>query len=124
VLHDFLVLFQWASDIVGNSMRHGCDMADNKIDPALVQLTPTRPLEAFQQNGDPGYVVVWTSTCSTAPARIPFHSPQQWTPMLRTAIAEEYARQLQAGSTARYDPKEIVGRIGDLSAEAGPRSRT
>ena len=73
-----------------------------KIDPALVKLTPTRPLEAFQQNGDPGYVVVWTSTCSTAPARIRFHSPQQWTPLLHASITARFA-DLTANSTYSYN---------------------
>ena len=62
----------------------------DEIDPALVQITPTRPREAFQQNGDPGYVVVWTSTCSTAPTRIPFHTPQEWTPMMYASITARF----------------------------------
>jgi hypothetical protein len=34
--------------------------------------------------------------------------------MLRASIAEEYAKQLQADSTARYYQKEIIGRIENL----------
>jgi hypothetical protein len=91
-------------------------MADDKIDPALVQLSRQYPRQIFIQKGAPSYGVQWTSTCTDQPARWPIHTETQWTPMLRTAIAEEYAKQLQAqaGSTTRYYQKEIVGRIGSL----------
>jgi hypothetical protein len=118
MLQDILLLFQWVSDIVGYYLQHGCDMTDDKIDPALVRLTSESTnyyLTGFVQKGDPGYALIQTSTCKEGElARVRIYTETQWTPLLRASIAKEYARQLQAGSTARHYQKQIVGRIGDL----------
>jgi hypothetical protein len=68
-------------------------MADDKIDPALVRITAStlHYLEGFFQKGDPGHVVIWTSTCTDMPARVPVYTETQWTrSMLYPLIAAKY----------------------------------
>ena len=67
-------------------------MADDKIDPALVQIAPQRYLEAFFQKGDRDHVVIWTSTCTDMPARVQVHTERQWKPMMYAGIAAEFYR--------------------------------
>ena len=74
--------------------RHKTTMADDKIDPALVRITAStlHYLEGFFQKGDPGHVVIWTSTCTDMPARVQVHTERQWKPMMYAGIAAEFYR--------------------------------
>jgi hypothetical protein len=90
-------------------------MADDKIDPALAQITGSTEhyLEAFQQKGDPGFVRIQTSTCAPgAPARVPLYTETQWT---RAFLYPKIAARYEHAQTYRpgYDYKQRLQYAGE-----------
>jgi hypothetical protein len=65
-------------------------MADVKIDRAAARMAQEHPRDCFQQKGDPDHVIVWTSTCTNAPARWRVYTETEWTPMMRASIAAKF----------------------------------
>jgi hypothetical protein len=74
-------------------------MADDKIDPAVVQLARENPYTVYLQGG---HAIVYTSTCkdTNMPACWPVRSENRYTPQLYTAIRARFASV--ADSTLSY----------------------
>jgi hypothetical protein len=77
------------------------DKIDPVIDPALVQIASQNYGTVYLPAGDPGYAVVWTSTCVDAPARWPVRREKDYTPQIHASIAARFA-DLTANSTYCY----------------------
>jgi hypothetical protein len=94
-------------------------MTDHKTDQGAARVAQENYLTGFKQNGDPNYALVWTSTCSTAPARLRIYSETEWTKeFLYPSMAATF-ESLQ-DTHPEYTYEQRLHYVGDLYG----RSRT